>query len=285
MVQESPKPEAFTTPAFFEKNNDLAKRYKAASPSARQNILLELYRLDLKLFQGWRILGEDDRSDYQQEAYLWLVRSLESYQPNKGPFVNWLRGYIQNTFRHHVKTHRKRKTTDDLDEVSDTGTETAHDPLFWKSIKSRVSPQDWEFIRLRFHEGRTITEIARLKGTYAEKVRAPLQRAINLIKAQSLSNPNEHNAKDKPTSDLDLTATVWLSPLELSQRLGFTQKEWGHFASTGLSKAFTPVQIDPRDILRLSRKRLRIRFLETDKGLIYPRFIERGKAVGRAGYL
>lgn len=286
MVQEPLKPEAYTTPEFFAKNNDLAQRYKTASPSARQNILLELYKLDLKLFQGWRVLGLDDRNDYQQEAYLWLGRSLETYQPDKGPFVAWLRLYIQNTFRHHVRGHKRKSVSDaDPDEVSDTGTETAHDPLFWKSIKSRVSPQDWEFIRLRFHEGRSITEIAKLKGTYAEKVRAPLQRAINLIKAASLSNPNEPNTKAKPVSDLDVTATVWLSPLELSQRLGFTQKEWGHFASTGLSKAFTPVQIDPRDILRLSRKRLRIRFLETDKGLIYPRFIERGKAVGRAGYL
>lgn len=286
MVQETPKPDSLATPEFFAKNNDLAGRYKTASPSARQNILTELYKLDLKLFQAWRILGDEDRQDYQQEAALWLTRALETYQADKGPFVNWLRGYIQNTFRHHVRTHkRKAQSLDDSDEVSDTGTETAHDPLFWKLVKSRVSPQEWDLIRLRFHEGKTINEIAKAKGTYAEKIRAPLQRAINTVKAASLSNPNESNRNDKAVSHLDDKATVWLSPSQLSERLGFTAKEWGHFASTGLSKAFTPIQIDPRDILRLSRKRLRIRFQETPAGLIYPRFIERGKGVGRAGYL
>ncbi len=50
-------------------------------------------------------------------------------------------------------------------------------------------------------------------------------------------------------------------------------------------KSICSFTIDPRDILKLSRKRIRVRYLETDKGLIYPRFIERGKSVGRAGYL
>lgn len=288
MVQETPKPDPLTTPEFYAKNNDLAGRYKAASPSARQNIILELYRLDLKLFQAWRVLG-DDREDYQQEAALWLARSLESYKPDKGPFVNWLRGYIQNTFRHHVRTHkRKASALDDADDIpdsSDTIGETAHDPLFWKVVKSRVSPEEWDLIRLRFHDGKTITEIAKIKGTYAERIRAPLQRAINLVKAASLSTLTDANNKQTTISGLDSTASVWLSPKDLCARLGFDFKALRYFINPNISKAYTPILIDPRDVLRMSRQKIRIRFLETANGLIYPRFIERGKAVGRSGYL
>jgi RNA polymerase sigma factor (sigma-70 family) len=281
MVIEPPNQE-LTTPEFFGKNNDLAGRYKLASPSARQNIILELYRLDLKLFQGWRVLG-DDREDYQQEAALWLTRALETYKPDKGPFVNWLRGYIQNTFRHHVKTHKKKaEPLNENEEVSDTQGETAHDPLFWKGVKARVTPAEWDLIRLRFHDGKTITEIAKLKGTYAEKIRAPLLKALNTVKVASLSDLSE---SAKNVSSLDDHQTWWYAPQQIAKLLGFTEKELARITAVKVDKTICPFTIDPRDILRLSRKRLRIRFLETDKGLIYPRFVQRGKVVGRAGYL
>lgn len=281
MVIEPPNQE-LTTPEFFGKNNDLAGRYKLASPSARQNIILELYRLDLKLFQGWRVLG-DDREDYQQEAALWLTRALETYKPEKGPFVNWLRGYIQNTFRHHVKTHKKKaEPLNENEEVSDTQGETAHDPLFWKGVKARVTPAEWDLIRLRFHDGKTITEIAKLKGTYAEKIRAPLLKAINAVKAASLMSGPQFTQN---ISTLDNVQSCWIAPPVLAQRLGLDLSMLLRMMSTKGGTGFTRVQVDPRDVVKISRQRIRVRFLETDKGLIYPRFIERGKVVGRAGYL
>lgn len=268
---------------FFAKNDDLAGRYLGASPSARQNILLELYRLDLKLFQAWRVLGEDDRQDYQQEAALWLDRALLTYKPNKGPFVNHLRGYILNTFRHHVKTHKRQgDNLDDTPELSDTETETRHDPLFWKRVKGQVSPEEWDLIRLRFHEGKGINEIAKLKGTYAERIRAPLARALTAIKAASI--PDQHEPT-KNISSLDPVQSCWIPPQQLAERLGFTLGAVMGMCNAARPREFCAVQIDPRDLLVLSRKRIRIRFLETDKGLAHPRFIERGKIVGRAGHL
>lgn len=280
-MQETPKPD-LTTPEFFAKNDDLAKRYKGASTSARQNIILELYRLDLKLFQAWRVLGED-REDYQQEAALWLARSLETYKPDKGPFVNWLRGYIQNTFRHHLK-HHKRRTEDlpDNDDLSDKEYETSHDPLFWRGVRRRVTPEQWDLIRLRFHENKTIAEIAKEKGTYAERIRAPLNLAIQAVKLASIANQRE---SVKQVSELDATGSQWMEPRKLAPYLGFTDADFKKVCNENVTPATCPFTIDPRDILRLSRKRLRIRFLETDKGLIYPRFIQRNKVVGRAGYL
>jgi RNA polymerase sigma factor (sigma-70 family) len=281
MVIEAPKAD-LSTPEFYAKNNDLAGRYKLASPSARQNIVLELYRLDLKLFQAWRVLGED-REDYQQEAALWLTRALETYKPDKGPFVNWLRGYIQNTFRHHVKTHKKKaESLDDSSEVSDTGEETRHDPLFWKAVKAQVTPEEWSLIVLRFHDGKTITEIAKLKGTYADKIRAPLLRAINAIKAASLSS-GPHFTEN--VSGLDDVQSCWIAPAVLAQRLGLDLTMLLRMISAKGGTGFTRVQVDPRDVVKISRQRIRVRFLETDKGLIYPRFIQRSKVVGRAGYL
>ncbi len=272
-----------TSAEFFARNDDLAKRYKDASPSARQNILGELYRLDLKLFQGWRVLGEEDRQDYQQEAALWLDRALATYKPGKGPFVNHLRGYILNTFRHHVRTHKRQgDNLDDTPELSDTETETRHDPLFWKRVKAQVTPDEWDLIRLRFHEGKGINEIAKLKGTYAERIRAPLARALTAIKTASIPTHHEYT---KNVSQLDPVQTCWIPPQQLADRLGLLLTAVQGMCDAGRPKHYCRIQIDPRDLLTLSRQRIRIRFLETDKGLIYPRFIERNKIVGRAGHL
>lgn len=242
---------------------------------------MDLYKLDLKLFQAWRILG-DDRQDYQQEAALWITRALETFKPTKGPFVNHLRGYILNTFRDHVKKHKRSAALPDEEEMSDTGTETAHDPLFWKSVKARVTPEQWDLIRLRYHEGKTLDEIAKLKGTYTDKVRAPLMRALNAVKAGSMANTPE---SPKNVSEIDPVQTCWIPPQHLSDLLGIPKEDIQRYCDPKRDPNKYPIAIDPRDLLRLSRKRLRIRFLENDKGLIYPRFIQRGKTVGQTGYL
>lgn len=279
-----PSPEnPLTTPEFYKRNDDLAKRYNDASPSARQNILLDLYRLDLRLFQGWRVFGSEDKEDYQQEAAIWLDRALTSYKPTKGPFVAHLRWYILKTFNHHVKTHKsKAAPLDESHDVSDNTTETAHDPLFWRKVKRAVTPEEWALIVLRFHEGKGIEEIARLRGTHAERIRGPLNRAVQAIKAASMSKLAE---SQKETSHIDASESVWMSPQHLSPKIGFSVSDINRFCASNLDPSQYPIAIDPRDFLRLSRKRLRIRFLESPQGLTYPRFTRRGKAVGRQGYL
>lgn len=282
MVASPTNPDPLTSAEFFAKNDDLAGRYATASPSARQNILGELYKLDLKLFQAWRILG-DERDDYQQEAVIWLARALESFKPGKGPFVNWLRGYILKTFRSHVKTYkRKAERLPDDTETSDTVQETGNDPLFWRQVKATVTPQQWELIRLRFHEGRTIDEIATLKGTYKDRIRAPLLDAIQAVKVASFSTLS---SPAKKISTLDPTESSWIPPQTLAIRLGLDLKQLHRICAPNIGKEICPFTIDPRDLLRLSRQRYRIRFLETDSGLIYPRFIPRDQNLGRAGYL
>ncbi len=271
-----------STKEFFAKNDDLAGRYKLASPSARQNILGELYKLDIKLFQGWRVQG-DEREDYKQEACLWLARALETYKPNRGPFVNHLRGYVLNSFRHHVKVHKSKagELTDDL-QVSDNDTETAHDPLFWRKVKATVTPDQWDLIRLRYHHGKTIDEIAKLKGTYADRIRKPLTDALNAVKAVSIQSHVNPSTKDQPPA---LSPSQWIPPQHLSRILGIDLKALRAMISPKSSPHYSPMQVDPRDVLRLSQVRIRIRFQESDKGIIYPRFIKRGQSPGQAGYL
>lgn len=275
-----------TSKEFYSKNDDLAGRFKAASQSAKRNILEELYKLDIKLFQGWRVQG-DAREDYQQEACLWLSRALQTYQPKRGPFVNHLRGYILNTFRHHVKVTRRggvkgQVSTDELPEVSDTQDETGHDPLFWRKVKSKVTPDQWDLIRLRYHHGKTIDEIAKLKGTYADRIRKPLMEALNAVKLITVTNPGESQTKIPAPAQVD---SQWIQPQHLSRILGIEEKAIREFINPDLHPNKCPTIIDPRDVLRLSRKRVRIRYQETDKGITYPRFLKRGQSTGQAGYL
>lgn len=273
MVQPSSK---LTTPEFFASNDDLARRYQTASPTAKQNIIAELYKLDISLFQAWRVLG-DDRDDYKQEAYFWLERCLTTYKADKGPFVNWLRFYIQKTFEAHLSQAKRVKSTYEAAE-QDNDTKEDQEPLdnlFWIKAKEVVTEEQWDLIHLRFHQGLGIEEIAKLKKTYPAKVRAPLNEALTKIKESSLSN---HNASHKNISVIDPTESRWLKKKDLCERLGLEPQNLKALLNQNLDPHYCPFIIHPGDILRTPS--VRIRFLETKESLVYPRFIRRGTLLG-----
>ncbi len=267
MVQPTAK---LTTPEFFATNDDLARRYKEASPSAKQNIIAQLYKLDIPLFQAWRILG-DDRDDYKQEAYFWLERCLTTYKPDKGPFVNWLRWYVRKTFEDHLDKNPATPTSELTEQTSSQEPQEPIDSLFWNHAKQIVTPEQWDLIQLRFHHGLSIEEIARQKKTYAAKIRAPLHDALTKIKASSFSNQHDSTKK---ISTLDQTESRWLKKKDLAERLAIPLLHLKNLLDQNRDPHACPYFIHPADILRIPS--VRIRFLETQNALVYPRFIRRG---------
>ncbi len=273
-----------TSEAFYLRNTTLATEYKAASPSKRQSIIEELYKLDLPLFQAWRIFGEE-REDYRQEAYLWLCRCLDTYKPDKGPFVHWLRFYIRKTYDAHTQARKpdKNLVSIDADGVKPIEAEPPDpsDPAFWDLVKQACTSKQWELIDLRYRQGIGIGEIAKRLKVYPARVRAPLLDAFDKIKELSLKL--HHDSQNK-VSTLDPSDSRWLNRKELGRILGIRDARLKELLEPKRDPHYCPFQIDPRDIIRLPT--VRIRFLETDKGLIYPRFIRRGTTNnGRAGLL
>lgn len=264
-------PNGLSTDAFFAKNDDLAKRYPSASESAQRNILGELYKLDLHLFQAWRVLG-DDREDYKQSAALWLSRALETYKPGKGPFVHWLRFYVQKTFTAHIKDYKASISLSEAKEdQAASELEEVPDPVFWRNLKTQSSPHEWDLIERRFLKGQDIQEIAKDLGTYPEKVRLPIRQALERFKASTIK-PNKTGGN---FTELDESGARWIKRTELASLLNLSPHQIACMTAPHIPRHYARQMIDPRDIIRVPA--IRIRFLMTDKGLTYPRFISRPK--------
>ncbi len=258
-----------SSPEFFARNDDLAKRYPLASPTAKRNIVGELYKLDLHLFQAWRVLG-DDREDYQQSAAFWLTRALETYKPNKGPFVGWLRFYVQKTFTAHVRDYKSSLSlTEAQEDQAEAEADETPDPVFWRSLKDQSSPHEWDLLERRFLKGQDIQEIAKDLGTYPEKVRGPIRDALERFKASTM----KHNQTAGNFSELDESGARWISRKDLASRLNASPYRIACLTAPHIQSHYASTMIHPQDIIRLPT--IRIRFLETPQGLLYPRFIKR----------
>jgi RNA polymerase sigma factor (sigma-70 family) len=264
-------PKGLTTAAFFAKNDDLAQRYPLASESARRNILDELYKLDLHLFQAWRVLGED-REDYKQSAVLWLARALETYKPGKGPFVHWLRFYVQKTFTAHVRDYKSSLSLSEAEEDHAAAPEEEEpDPVFWRALKAKTTPEEWDLIERRFLKGQDIQEIAKDLGTYPEKIRGPIKEVLERFKVSTI----KPNKMGENFSDLDDAGARWIKRPELGRILGLSPHKLNCMTNPNIPRHYTSTMIHPHDIIRVPT--IRIRFLLTDKGLIYPRLVPRPK--------
>jgi hypothetical protein len=256
-----------TTPEFFARNDDLAKRYPSASDTAKTTILSDLYKLDLHLFQAWRILGED-RDDYRQSAVFWLSRALETYKPDKGPFVHWLRFYVQKTFSAHVKDYKAQiSLTEAQEDHAESEQDPEIDPVFWKSIKALASDLEWDILKRRFIQGQEVQAIAKDLGTYPEKIRAPLKAVMDRFKASTIKHNQSH--------EKDSTEARWIGVRELGRLLNFTPYRIYTLTAPKLNPRYSAKIIHPADILRTPN--IRIRFLQSERGLIYPRFIYRSR--------
>ena len=82
-------------PNFIEQNQELSKLYVAEKNKERRGeIAHRLYELDLPLFKEWDLIPRDSGEDYRQDAFLWTVMALETYEPEKGAFIYWLRKHV-----------------------------------------------------------------------------------------------------------------------------------------------------------------------------------------------
>src|SRR5436190_2659617 len=52
----------------------------------------------------WRCAGLRDRADdVLQETWLTAVRRIRDFEPQRGPFLAWLRGIAANVLRNHLR--------------------------------------------------------------------------------------------------------------------------------------------------------------------------------------
>lgn len=81
-------------PDFYERNQALAIAYKTENEQHSKNeIAAKILKLCAPVFKAWKIADHDDRDDFKQDCFFITLMALDSFNPQKGAFVSWLRGY------------------------------------------------------------------------------------------------------------------------------------------------------------------------------------------------
>ena len=136
----------------------------------------------------WRCAARRDLAeDLFQEVWLVAVRRLGSFDAGKGTFADWLFGIAANLVRAGL---RKRKPSAPIDGNDPPAASTASDPH--SDPRSEVLmatlcelPEAWEAVlRLKYLDGRSVREIAALRGESEHAVESLLNRARSALRVR-----------------------------------------------------------------------------------------------------
>src|SRR3990167_1572404 len=117
-----------------------------------------LYELDRPIFHAWRVFGRENQEDYEQEAFIWIHRALETFDPTRGAFLRHLKDYVKkakeafyakvnNISPDAKRTRLDRKQQSGPERVNeklvvhgygeeDEEAEEHNDAFFWEKVKS-----------------------------------------------------------------------------------------------------------------------------------------------------
>jgi RNA polymerase sigma-70 factor (ECF subfamily) len=168
----------------IETNDDSIARAIAGNEAA-QRALYEAHHA--AAFRLAYLLLQDacDAEEVLQDAFVYVFRNLERYDPQRGSFWAWLRVTLVSRCRN--KRRRKRLPTVSLDALTATGQapadrEPAHDPAgslerrgaqrAMRDLLQQVSAGAREALVLRYYEDLPYAEIADLLGCSPEAARA-----------------------------------------------------------------------------------------------------------------
>lgn len=258
---------------FIALNNRLSERYKVEqNPTIRREIAAHLFELDFPLFRVWRVFGEENQEDYEQEAFILFQRALDAFAPARGAFVNYLQRFTVGKARRlafgSVAKHLKIEAAAEAAPVEDQE-DPPTDPIFWSKIKKAVTAEQWAVLEPRLFEGKTPEEIADRVGTSVDTARARLHDALSAVKVEMARGGGIKSAIQNVVD-----GSEWVPRRVFAQRLSLTLEYVKMLLCKTLNPRKCPLQIDSRDVLDVNG--CRIRFLEKpNEGLIYPRFIRR----------
>lgn len=294
-------------PDFVEQNQMLSALYvKEKSKERRGEIAHRLYTLDLPLFKEWDLFENKDRADYKQDAFLWVMMALETYNPEKGSFIHWLRNYINSAKQqvinanrtwfcvncqegvknydmvkkhkakgHTVESSRMESHGEEHEEaVSEDDEEKTESLITLNRLKESMSPERWNMIEMKVLKGMTSLEVASATGLSVGTTKKRIEDAVEALRCGMVIRAREE--RDPVMTD----GSEWMSLKHIAQRMRITYPYVKLLLSdaTSVTRARCKHRIDPRDYSPVSGGR--IRFKETkDGGIIYPRLIERPKIV------
>jgi len=122
-----------------------------------------------------------DAEDVTQETFVKAWRHLASFR-SRNSFATWLFTIARRTALNHIRARRPTRELDDHDEPVHHESpdravgEREHAESIWQTAR-RLKPDQYEVLWLRYGEGFSINEMARVMNTNSIRVRVLLHRA------------------------------------------------------------------------------------------------------------
>lgn len=269
---------------YIDMNNRLSREYvREKDPFKRRDIIGLLYKLDFPLFKSWNVFNQDDRDDFEQEAYFWIKRALESFDPDQGAFIHYLKRYfIRKAWRSEGRKHSMEIRASQLlgteeanssPELSTPGIrEVIKDHILWKRIQEELTDQEWKILKGILFENHTNRTLSEKLGLGEQRIWALRKSAIHKI--IRILNTDSHKKPDETEKYKELVEEdgniKWLKTTEFARKMSFS---YDHVRKLIDKTRRCVWYIDPRDIIR--KPVPRIRYLCLDGGLVYPRFLRK----------
>ena len=124
---------------------------------------------------------QDRTDEIIQETWLWAVRRLRQFDPNRGSFSVWLRGIAANALRNRFreeKNRRGRLETVDVETLQAGAIEKG--ALHARQIARTLAalPEQYESVlRAKYFDGLSVARIAELEDKTPKAIESLLSRA------------------------------------------------------------------------------------------------------------
>lgn len=262
--------------------------YKSSNLKQKRQILDLLYKLDLPMFKVWKLWQSEDRQDFEQDAFIYLHRALETFNPSKGAFVSWLKLYILTAHSEYASSKPPKTDSVIPDSVDTDPTAADSDALLWRRVRAVLTAEEWQLVTLRVLGGMTVADVsASLQRPLLETSRR-LQAVFLRIRAElgTLDLPVTprlpHVGKTKGKSAPPLPSPSILGELDggsktfslsLTASLTGLSRRYLHELATGQNptRHFHPHDVTPS-------RPFRFRVLMRNGARIYPRILARTDA-------
>lgn len=132
-----------------------------------------LYRYAL-----WRCGGNQERAeDLVQETWLVAVQNLANFDPERGPFLEWLRGIASNLIRNLARKQRSISLAGAEPARADEGCDAVDRSELIEQALSCLPEQYEMVLRAKYLDERSVVEIAALRAETPKGVESLLTRA------------------------------------------------------------------------------------------------------------
>jgi RNA polymerase sigma-70 factor, ECF subfamily len=200
-VRPNPARRVNDSPSAESSAEELARRCQAG---CRESFELLVRRFEAHIFNFLQQLtrNRQDAEDLAQVTFLKAYRNLHQYKPSFA-FAPWLFSIARRTAASHFRS------AEYFEELPDDGEAIAEDPatlLAAKDEQSRLwrlartlKPKQWEALWLRYGEGFSVAETARVMGTNSIHVKVLLHRGRAAL-AKLLAARGMESGMDKDPS-------------------------------------------------------------------------------------